>query len=299
MVNGESKKADREDVPTLGEHLRAEREARNLSAEHVAQHLHLDVWVVEAMEANNFSALGAPVFAKGHLRQYAAMLGLASDELMVEYYQAQDKPDQPPLVANYHPLKRGNVRWALWLGLAIVLLVAGAFVFQWVRGSSARPGSVSQATQETPVISQLPLSSGATREPVEESTTEMLPLTQESVVPQEPVSQAADAVESQESSLLQAVTEVGTTVSEAEPISISLYFERESWAEVYDGERKRLMYDMGAQNSTRNFSALPPVQVFLGFADGVQIQVEGQPYELTPLERRGNTARLRIEESRP
>ena len=34
--------------------------------------------MIEAIEANRFAALGAPVYAKGYLRKYAALLGLVA-----------------------------------------------------------------------------------------------------------------------------------------------------------------------------------------------------------------------------
>ena len=61
---------------TPGGMLRAERQRRGHSVQYAAEDLHLDVWVIEALEANRFEALGAPVYAKGHLRKYAMLLGL-------------------------------------------------------------------------------------------------------------------------------------------------------------------------------------------------------------------------------
>lgn len=309
MANSESNDADgsAKDSPSLGEHLRSEREARSLTTAQVAQHLHLDVWIVEAMEANNFSALGAPVFAKGHLRQYAGMLGLASDDLMLEYYQAQDKPDQPPLIARYHPPlvadyqphRRSNMRWLGWLLLIIVLMVAGLFLFQRFVGSAQQPRSISSVLEKTPVVSQLPLSGGATKEPAVESTPALPTSTQEIVAPDEPASTDERAQESLVPGAVPVIAQAEAAVPDPQPMSISLFFERESWAEVYGADRKRLMYDMGAENSTRKFSAVPPVQVFLGFASGVQIEVNGRPYVLSALEQRDNTARFRIEGERP
>jgi len=45
--------------------------------QHVAEELHLDIRVIEALETNRFEALGAPVYARGHLRKYATLLGLS------------------------------------------------------------------------------------------------------------------------------------------------------------------------------------------------------------------------------
>ena len=59
---------------TPGMLLRRERERRALSVQQAAEDLHLDTWMVDAIEADRFVALGAPVYAKGHLKKYAALV---------------------------------------------------------------------------------------------------------------------------------------------------------------------------------------------------------------------------------
>ena len=46
-----------------------------LSIEDVADRLRLNEALVLAMEEDRFGLLGAPVFARGHLRNYAALVG--------------------------------------------------------------------------------------------------------------------------------------------------------------------------------------------------------------------------------
>ena len=72
---------------TPGGMLRVERERRGYSVQHAAEDMHLDAWVIQAIEANRFEALGAPVYARGHLRKYAALLGL-SPATVIERYEA-------------------------------------------------------------------------------------------------------------------------------------------------------------------------------------------------------------------
>ena len=45
-----------------------------------------------ALERDDFAALGAPVFVKGHLRRYAALLGLAEDEILGAYERSRAQP---------------------------------------------------------------------------------------------------------------------------------------------------------------------------------------------------------------
>ena len=80
---------------TPGGMLRAERERRGYSVQYAAEDLHLDVWVIEALEANRFAALGAPVYAKGHLRRYAMLLGLAPATVLERYEALSGTPLEP------------------------------------------------------------------------------------------------------------------------------------------------------------------------------------------------------------
>src|SRR5712671_7366615 len=66
------------DPGTIGARLKAERERRGLSPQKAADELHLDGWVIDALEADDYGRIGPSVYAKGHLKRYAALLGLPS-----------------------------------------------------------------------------------------------------------------------------------------------------------------------------------------------------------------------------
>ena len=77
---------------TPGQLLRRERERRSLSVQQAAEDLHLDASTVEAIEADRLAALGAPVYAKGHLKKYAALLGLSPADVIQRYEALSDTP---------------------------------------------------------------------------------------------------------------------------------------------------------------------------------------------------------------
>jgi cytoskeleton protein RodZ len=70
-------------VDTPGLQLTAARERAGWSLLQVADKLHLDVSTVKALEADDFAALGALVYARGHLRRYGELLGLPAGEIEV------------------------------------------------------------------------------------------------------------------------------------------------------------------------------------------------------------------------
>lgn len=68
-----------------GAQLRAAREALGLSIEEAADRLRLSEAIVLAMEEDRFGLLGAPVFARGHLRNYAALVGAPERDVMAAF----------------------------------------------------------------------------------------------------------------------------------------------------------------------------------------------------------------------
>lgn len=64
-----------------GQRLRAAREAAGLSIQDVASRLRMPVRVVESLEAEDWSRLGAPVFIRGQLRSYGRLLGLVTESV--------------------------------------------------------------------------------------------------------------------------------------------------------------------------------------------------------------------------
>src|SRR5258708_25195997 len=68
-----------------GATLKAERERRGLSAQKAADEMRLDRWVIDALEADDYQRIGPTVYAKGHLKKYAALLGLPAAEILAGF----------------------------------------------------------------------------------------------------------------------------------------------------------------------------------------------------------------------
>src|ERR1700674_3831413 len=79
-------------IATTGSRLKAERERRGLSSQKAADELHLDGWIIDALEAEDYERIGPSVYAKGHLKRYAELLGLPSDEIMAGYESRHQAP---------------------------------------------------------------------------------------------------------------------------------------------------------------------------------------------------------------
>ena len=72
----------------LGEILKQKRLARNWTREYVAERTHLMARVIEALETENFRKIPAPVYGRGFIRQYCALLEIDPQPLLDEYAAA-------------------------------------------------------------------------------------------------------------------------------------------------------------------------------------------------------------------
>jgi len=127
------------ETPSPGQILQRERERAGLTVARAAQDLHLDAWVIEAIETNRFADLGAPVFAKGHLRKYAALLGLPAEEVLRRYDALGQEEEAPSLVPAMHGTvpTRSRRGW-VWLLVALAVLVVGGVTAWWLLAPGAQ-----------------------------------------------------------------------------------------------------------------------------------------------------------------
>lgn len=260
-ASGGSQTATAESL-TPGEWLRGERERRGLSLQQTAEELRLDVKLVEAIEANRFAALGAPVYAKGHLRKYAMLLGLSPDAIIASYQALSDTPivptPIPAAVASPLPRERRSWKIPLWVAALIAAAALGWLVFELL------PFGPKQDPAPRAEDASAPVNEPVDAAPATAATPEPLSATQTPVV----------------STSVSAAQPDGSSVSAAraaQEVRVRLEFSEPSWTEIYDGSGKRLMFDTGMPGRARTVSGVPPLQVTLGFASGVSASVDERP----------------------
>ena len=258
--------------PLGGERLAGARREQQISVLEVAKALHLDELKVRALERNDFEMLGAPVFAKGHLRKYAQLVGVDPDDVFADYYQLTRSEPLPPVIVG-----RQRVREELspgpWIAVIIVIIVAAAS-YWWFAVESE---SNSQTPEPEPVEQ-----GNLDAEPVEE--TELIA----TVAPDnEPVSDEADAVVEDS-----APTSVDT-LPDGE-IRLSLSFSGDCWAEISDATGRQLFFDMGRSGRNIELTGKPPFAVLFGNVENVSVRVAGNDYPVAAANSGSRTARLTI-----
>jgi len=127
-----------ESVSGPGQRLRAARERAGLTLVEVAERLHLDEEVVEAIEENDESRLPGPVFTQGYLRNYARLVGEPVEEVLSGFASTRPAGESRPTLRQYktnfkaqrvsssHALMRA-ITWLFIIGLIALLVV-------WWRG---------------------------------------------------------------------------------------------------------------------------------------------------------------------
>lgn len=290
-----------------GMELQAAREGRGLSVHQLAVELHVSDAMIIAMEKGDYAALGEPVFVRGHLRNYARALGLPEAQVLAAYDQTQNKPQNPTLVASVpHTQGMGMGmsprarEWSTRGGTVVVVLVLIVLAVSWwmrrpeTPETQAMVGVPATATVMTPAVSTRPMT--ALTDLADSATAPKPARTAAETASKAPgaatlhVAKAAPRAPAPTPAPAQALT-----VGEGRDLThVKFVLGAASWVEVYDNNGKRLYYDLAPAGDNLELSGAGPLQVFLGNAPGVSIELEGQPFDLKPFLRSDNTARFKL-----
>src|SRR5213593_4541892 len=82
-------------MSAVGSYLRNLREQQGVSLEELARGTRVLYRHLEALEADDYAALPAPVFTKGFIRAYCQVLGVVPDEALA-LYDPRPKEERPP-----------------------------------------------------------------------------------------------------------------------------------------------------------------------------------------------------------
>lgn len=106
-----------------GQRLRQAREALDLSQQDVAQQLHLNVSIIQALEENDEAALPAQIYLVGYLRGYARLLNMPIDSIIAEA-QMEPEPTATLLPENIDYQSRaavGSLSRLVLIGVVVIL----------------------------------------------------------------------------------------------------------------------------------------------------------------------------------
>ncbi len=292
-------------VVGVGSQLRKARESRQLSQMDVAEQLYLEESTVSALEKDDYAALPESIFVKGYIRNYSRLVGLNPEALIKLYENSEGQHSLPVLksvcktkdkVSEQHVLPRWQI---LSLGALGLVLLLSVYFFN--------SSELTEKTVTTEVLEKgvdIALSD-------DEETTLLEEVIQSSEAPEIQQSkestvnhgsnvkvEALEAVETIEAAPVVSHTESAKEVTHEEPLvkghaTMKLNFIRDSWVEISDATGQRLYFDLAKDGDELNLSGVAPFDVLLGYAIGVTIQYNGEPFDLMPYIR-GKMARFTL-----
>jgi cytoskeletal protein RodZ len=121
----------------IGRQLQSQRDILGLTLEDVAQHTHLRVRYLKALEAGDIEALPSPVQGRGMLKNYAVFLGLDADDLLLEFAEGlqarlvESAPERE--IAPVHPKTRSPRSERRFLSRDLVIgILLGLFMVLFI-----------------------------------------------------------------------------------------------------------------------------------------------------------------------
>lgn len=295
-------------LPGLGELLQKGRKDVGLSVEQVADNLHLDERIVEALESGEFEEIGAPVFVRGHLKAYARVLRIEEARVLEAYEAALPaEPAEPELARrpSGSPFRISPGPWAMGVTALLLAVALGLYVLRDDRVPEAAVSPEPLPATPAPVASNARLPAPAEPEPMAAAAVaEVIEVPASEPEPEPgplPGPEPELAPEPETEFLVPPAEPVALTPEPAaeEPgtsVALELYFREESWVEISNPER-RILFGLQREGMRRELTGDPPIQILLGNAPAVDVYLDGQPYPIPPRSLTGKVARFTIDPS--
>lgn len=277
-IDDKSDATNAEAASICGGRLAEARRAKKIPILDIAKELHLDEYKVRALENNDFDVLGAPVFAKGHLRKYAQLVGVDDGEIVNDFNDLTATMDAPQFVSlRKRPHREMSpMPWVL----AIAMLLVIAALYWWF--------AVREPTVDIPTDTIFPASE------IEEANEDSAV----NVVDSDAVSSTIDAAENVDLELPDAEPVATAVVLPAQPVDntelrITLSFSGACWTEISDADGRRLFFELGENGRNVTLTGKAPVNVLFGNAANVTLTVNGDAHAIENVDRRG-TSRMTL-----
>jgi len=272
--------------PVAGERLAEARREQQISVVEIAKELHLDELKVRALERNEFDIIGAPVFAKGHLKKYAQLVGVDPDDVLTDYYQLTRSLETAPVIS-VRTRPRQELTPGPWIAVIVAIIIA-VTAYWWF---TSRP-----LTQEPEVQQEASLAEDQDAEPevVAPSKTEENAADEPAAAAAAPEPVVEDTPEPVVEESPEPVVKAQTQTAGDGQLLLLVTYTGDCWTEITDASGRRLLFALGKDGRTVELSGAEPFNVLLGNPGNVSLQVNGEEYALPPTNRPDRPMRLTI-----
>lgn len=281
-----------------GARLKAERERRGWSAQKAADQLHLDAWVIDALEAGDYGRIGPAVYAKGHLKKYATLLGLPAVELAAEFDAKAGSMNTAATLAPVGsaldtPVSHIVTPAQMLAAVGMVLLLA---VVLWWKPWQQRQGAGARVAATPAASAVATRSTEEAAPPPEETTTSVTQPT----LPPASVHDAARAIPTVARSIADPAANSAGPAPQNNDASLPgsgrahlrPSFTADSWVDVRDAQGNKTYVGNGSANTVKSISGQAPMHVYLRSGSGVQLEINGRAVAIGPQFFAGDVARF-------
>ncbi len=264
-----------------GAKLRSARIAQDLSTLAVAKQLRLSNKQIDALEQDDFAALPEPPIVKGFIRNYAKLLKIPADAMLIAY--AEMTPDAVPsaMVLNSginikmtEKTKSGGSRYLLFA--LLFLFGFGAWFFYQIY--IQKPEITDTVAYISGALPTLDLPIPIPEPELEDALPEALAAS--------PEAQLAESDNAQLVNEKEALAVAGKT-------RLEFNATQETWLNVVNQSGKEVYNKILYAGNRDVIDVSQPLEIVVGNAHGATLVVDGKPIDLAPYTRT-NVARVRL-----
>ena len=282
-------------LESLGQRLRAAREARGMRCDEAAQAMRLPLLTVQALEADRYERIGEGIYLRSYLSKYLRLLDLP--QVLAERVLTQHA-EPPPLVTS-GTISRPRYLFerysssALYLILTAVIIVPAVWLAMRaglepnlvqitpLDGPDAAVSSPSNMTNAGGAAAQQS-TSGDTQAGGTAHTVDEPPLVA-SLAPFPTMKRDNAEAEATEHPAAPVPGEHALRLTLAEP----------SWVEIVAADGEKLEYGLLGAGTTRTYHSAKAIDVRVGNANGASVEVDGKAQDLSAF-RHANVAHFKL-----
>lgn len=293
-----------EETFSFGETLRKAREEASYSIAYVTSQTHLRAEIIEALEQERFDQLSGGVFIRGYIRTYSKLLELEAQPL-IEAYESAKPVVLPATTTVIQPKKKrrstGIDPVVIWSTAAVATILIGLLISWWTHENAEAPVQLAAVAEkfEDPVPLEQDTSNPEREVDHQVGLGNLSPENDSSL--QSPGTIATLEPEQNPQFItpprIEALTiEAPLSGGNVDKVRIIVRYKEESWTEIFDARKRRLLHGLIQPGAVRIISGQAPLNVFLGNSPGVELEINGKPFDHSPYMRRNNTARFLIDD---
>jgi len=306
-----------ESLPSVGDTLKSLREQKNLGTVDIANNLHLDIKVIEALEQDNYEKLPDPIYVRGYIRNYSKFVSGDADAL-VKLYDRLGMANEPEIIPEIkHPSQTSSSDKPVKAFTYLLTLVLVILLIVWWQGNSVvripKQAPILEITDiSEPVIPEalpevvileeyedlFPTDTTLTVTDQESSDSEFLPDLGYIDPPENNQTIVEETISTINELSEDAIIEIDNrkfTFEGSGPDTINLTLAADSWIEIIDVDNKKVFIGLGRRGETYDVYGTAPFSVLLGFAQGVNIKLNDSIFDAAPYSQAG-IARFILEE---